>query len=172
MCFYQKGDLCGVWNRFSSLAACWVAALGLWLPTRMKSNIQIAFAGVQTEGKKQLHPDTAVQECCILMWLTQTPLMLYCVQAKHKPGCGECGIAVLKTGQISQESMKARAKGLKPMENRENIHTFVHKRGLAWWECPREHSKGFTPCHCECLHRAQHRLPSATPKGAFISILP
>lgn len=34
------------------------AAMGLSLPTRMKSHIKIAFGVVQTEGKRQLYPDS------------------------------------------------------------------------------------------------------------------
>lgn len=169
MCCYQKGDLCGVWNRFSSLAACWVAALGLWLPTRMKSNIQIAFGGVQTEGKRQLHPDTAVQECCILIWLAQTPPMLYCVQAKHKPGCGECGIVVLKTGQIFKKPMKSRAKRLNPMENKENIHTSPHEMG--WLGDSATTGLGAQQVFDPVSLWTQHKLAPATPKVGFISIL-
>lgn len=87
-------------------------------------------------------------------------------------GVGNVGLQCWRQTRSPSESMKARAKGLKPMENTENIHTSAHKHGLAWWQCHREHSRLFTPCHCECLLRAQHTLPPATPKGGFISILP
>lgn len=99
--------------------------------------------------------------------------MLYCVQAKHKPGCGECGIVVLETGQIYKKPMKSRAKGLNPVENKENIHTSAHEMG--WLGDSATTVLGaqqvFDPVSLWTLHRAQHKLAPAIPKVGFISIL-
>lgn len=136
MCFYQKGDLCGYWNRFPSLAACWVAGShDLWSSERIKSHIRIAFGVVQLEGKRQLYPDIADLEnfgfymtLFLLTYLNATDVLLLCARQNTSLDLGPAGAYRLSWAWCSRpgardrpnpwryDDHKARAVALKSME--------------------------------------------------------
>lgn len=81
MCFYQKGDLCGFWNRFHS-GPCWAAGSHGSLSVRRRERHIRTAAGVrQLERKEQPRPDSCHTESWIsvrfcsssLIWMPLVP---------------------------------------------------------------------------------------------------